>query len=190
VPTAADLPGSRASRYEDDAASGWRPDGTCPHAAAPTPNDISTKSEPEGLKKGKLPPRPRRLGQQRLSLSRRPTKSTPRGIRPPRALYFPRRPQEFDTSRSSLTPRRSRRIGEGDIRCFLRIKTTAGCVQTTLPRRPDHPPEKYIMISRIAMPGIQGSRFSQSGAAGHSLKSIPLPCNSRVSSASFSGPIW
>ncbi len=51
--------------------------------AAPTPTNISTKSEPEMLKKGTLASPAMALASKVLPVPGEPTMSTPRGILPP-----------------------------------------------------------------------------------------------------------
>ena len=68
--------------------------------AAPTPTNISTKSEPEMLKKGTLASPAMALASKVLPVPGGPTKSTPRGIRPPSFWNFC---GSFKKSTSSLT---------------------------------------------------------------------------------------
>ena len=63
---------------------------------APTPTNISTKSEPEMVKNGTLASPAIARAISVLPVPGGPTSSTPRGMRPPQALEFAGIAQEFD----------------------------------------------------------------------------------------------
>ncbi len=71
--------------------------------AAPTPTNISTKSEPERLKKGTPASPAMALASSVLPVPGGPTNSTPLGIRPPSTRYFSGVLRNSTTSRSSST---------------------------------------------------------------------------------------
>jgi hypothetical protein len=74
---------------------------------APTPTNISTKSEPLMLKKGH-PASPAMAGQQGFSCPGRPISSTPLGIRPPRRVNFLGSAETRQFQKAPLWPRRFR----------------------------------------------------------------------------------
>ena len=71
--------------------------------AAPTPTNISTKSEPERLKNGTPASPAIALASRVLPVPGGPTSSTPLGIRPPRTWYLSGERRKSTTSRSSST---------------------------------------------------------------------------------------
>ena len=71
--------------------------------AAPTPTNISTKSEPERLKNGTPASPAIALASSVLPVPGGPTSSTPLGMRPPRTWYFSGVLRKSTTSRSSST---------------------------------------------------------------------------------------
>ena len=71
--------------------------------AAPTPTNISTKSDPESEKNGTPASPATALASSVLPVPGGPTSKTPLGIRPPSAWYFSGVRRNSTTSRSSAT---------------------------------------------------------------------------------------
>jgi hypothetical protein len=112
------------------------------HRLAPTPTNISTKSEPEMVKNGTLASPAMALASRVLPVPGGPTISTPRGMRPPRRWNLPgSRRNSTSSLTSSLASSHAGHVGKGGLDLVFGEQARLGLAEahraaTTAPRRP------------------------------------------------------